>query len=31
MPKRLMLEPRQTPSELSKLYRQASDPIERSR
>jgi transposase len=31
MPKRLKLEPHQTPSELSKLYRQASDPIERTR
>jgi hypothetical protein len=30
MPKRLKLEPHQTSSELSKLYRQASDPIERS-
>jgi hypothetical protein len=31
IPKRLKLEPHQTPSELSKLYRQASDPIERTR
>jgi transposase len=31
MPKRLKLEPHQTPSELSKLYRQASDLIERTR
>jgi hypothetical protein len=31
MPKRLKLEPHQTPWELSKLYRQASDPIERTR
>lgn len=31
MPKRLKLEPHQTSSELSKLYRQASDPIERTR
>ncbi|MEG3968513.1 helix-turn-helix domain-containing protein [Microcoleus sp. T2B6] len=31
MPKRLKLEPHQTPSELSKLYPQASDPIERTR
>ena len=31
MPKRLKLEPPQTPSELSKLYRQASDLIERTR
>jgi transposase len=31
MPKRLKLEPHQTASELSKLYRQASDPIERTR
>jgi transposase len=31
MPKRLKLEPHQTPEELSQLYRQASDPIERTR
>jgi hypothetical protein len=31
MPKRLKLEPHQTSSELFKLYRQASDPIERTR
>lgn len=31
MPKGLKLEPHQTPEELSKLYRQASDPIERTR
>jgi len=31
MPKHLKLEPHQTPSELSQLYCQASDPIERTR